>query len=140
MTAVATRAATSRLPLRVLLVEDDPQVRRLFKRVVGRMVDTVEVAADGQEALERLSGSSSAARPDLVLSDLAMPRVNGIELAKRLRQLDASLPVVMVTAYDPPELRQMLEEGVIAGLLPKPTPLDDLREQLERHVPGPNHA
>ncbi|MEX1364837.1 MAG: response regulator [Nannocystaceae bacterium] len=130
-----TKHSAGRLPLRVLVVDDDPMIRRFFRRVVGRLVETVEAAADGQEALDRVIQSPPSERPDLVLSDLAMPRLNGIDLAKRLRALDVPLPVVMVTAYDPPELKLLLQLGVIAGLLPKPTPLEQLREQLEHHVP-----
>lgn len=130
-----TKRSSGRFPLRVLVVDDEPMVRRFFGRVVGRLVETVETFADGQEALERVTGSDPSERPDLVLSDLAMPRLNGIELAKRLRELDESLPVVMVTAYDPPELQGLIDDGVVAGLLPKPTPLEKLRGVLANYVP-----
>ena len=136
MSEASAKAAGGRLPLRVLVVEDDPMVRRMFTRVVGRLVDHVEDAADGQEALERLLQASRAERPDLVLSDLAMPRLNGIELARRLHELDEPLPVVMVTAYDPPQLVELLGQGVVAGLLTKPPSLPSLRALLERHASG----
>ncbi|MEM9460233.1 MAG: response regulator [Myxococcota bacterium] len=128
-------APRHRLRLRVLVVDDEPTVRRYFRRLLARLVESVEEASDGQEALERIKSAHSDERLDLVLSDLSMPHLNGIELARQLYALETKPPIVLVTAYDPPELEPLLTAGLVAGVLPKPTPLAILRAELERHLP-----
>jgi DNA-binding response OmpR family regulator len=80
---------------RVLLVEDEANQRLLFQEALedeGYLVDT---AGDGVEALERFA----EARPDVVVLDLMMPRMDGIELLSTMLAEDSSIPVVIHTAY-----------------------------------------
>jgi CheY-like chemotaxis protein len=105
--------------LRVLLVEDDADhvflVRRALADVPGTEV-TVEVAGDGERALERLARSRFGpdGRPQLVLLDLKMPRLDGLEVLRRIRadEATAPLPVVVLTSSERPEDR---EAAVAAG-------------------------
>jgi two-component system response regulator len=105
--------------LRVLLVEDDPDhvflVRRALADVPGTEV-TVEVAGDGEQAAERLARSRFGPhdRPQLVLLDLRMPRMDGLEVLRRIRadEATATLPVVVLTSSERPEDR---EAAVAAG-------------------------
>jgi len=105
--------------LRVLLVEDDPDhvflVRRALADVPGTEV-TVEVAGDGEQAAERLPRSRFGPhdRPQLVLLDLRMPRMDGLEVLRRIRadEATATLPVVVLTSSERPEDR---EAAVAAG-------------------------
>jgi two-component system response regulator len=105
--------------LRVLLVEDDADhvflVRRALADVPGTEV-TVEVAGDGEQALERLARSRFGrdGRPQLVLLDLKMPRLDGLEVLRRIRadEATAPLPVVVLTSSERPEDR---EAAVAAG-------------------------
>ena len=105
--------------LHVLLVEDDPDhvflVRRALADVGGTEV-TVEVAGDGEQAVERLARSrfGPGGRPQLVLLDLRMPRMDGLEVLRRIRadEATAELPVVVLTSSERPEDR---EAAVAAG-------------------------
>jgi CheY-like chemotaxis protein len=93
-------------PVTVLLVEDNDVdvegIRRAFRR--QRIANPIVVARDGIEALDRLrgtNGSAGIARPYLILLDLAMPRMNGIEFLAALRadpQLDDSIVFVLTTS------------------------------------------
>lgn len=86
---------------RILLVEDDENTRHILRLVLERDMYEVVEAANGQEALEALY----TALPDIVLSDIMMPKINGLELLTRIRQdrrLQA-LPVLMLTANDSEE-------------------------------------
>jgi PAS domain S-box-containing protein len=82
---------------RLLLVEDEPAVRRLVTRMLERNGYEVVVAADGREAL--LRAEQSDARLDLLITDVVMPALGGPELARRLRQRFPRLAVLFVSGY-----------------------------------------
>ena len=97
----------------MLLVEDDPDhvflVRRALADLEGASV-TVEVAGDGEQALQRLAraGSVPGGPPQLVLLDLKMPRMDGLEVLRRIRadEATAGLPVVVLTSSERQEDRE----------------------------------
>jgi two-component system response regulator MprA len=81
---------------RVLVVDDEPAVRRALERALKLESYDVELAADGEEALDVL-----AAHPaDAVILDVLMPRLDGIEVVRRLRQSGDRTPILMLTARD----------------------------------------
>jgi two-component system, response regulator len=90
----------------VLLVEDNPDHETLTLRALQRhaAIRNIVVARDGAEAIERLFGQSSIPRtyPDLILLDLGLPKLDGIEVLKRLRADEATrlIPVVILTSSD----------------------------------------
>ena len=84
----------------VLVVDDEPKIRRLVRLVLEPEGFAVLDAGDGQEAV----GMLQEARPDVVLLDVAMPRLNGMDACRRIRAL-SDVPVVMVTAQG--------EEGMV---------------------------
>jgi two-component system response regulator (stage 0 sporulation protein F) len=79
----------------ILLVDDDPEFRKAMKKMFEKSGYNVTVAADGQEALEALSEESF----DLIISDLRMPNLNGMELMEELKRRRINLPVIFITAY-----------------------------------------
>ena len=79
---------------RVLVVDDDPTVSDVVRRYLERAEYEVTLAADGQGALDAVRAS----RPDLVVLDLMLPGIDGLEVCRRLRRDDPNLPVVMLTA------------------------------------------
>jgi two-component system response regulator ResD len=78
---------------RVLVVDDEPMVREVLSRYLQREGFEVDVAADGEVALARFE----ACRPDLVLLDLMLPRIDGVEVFRRIRS-STQRPVIMLTA------------------------------------------
>jgi DNA-binding response OmpR family regulator len=78
---------------KVLVVDDEPMVREVLTRYLAREGFEVSTAADGEEALDRIPD----VEPDLVLLDLMLPRVDGFEVFRRLRE-DRPTPVIMLTA------------------------------------------
>ena len=80
----------------IMVVEDDIQLQQLFCRVLSRNGYTVLSADDGEQALALLEHE----HVDLIISDIMMPRMNGYELVKSLREADISIPVLMITARD----------------------------------------
>jgi DNA-binding response OmpR family regulator len=79
---------------RVLVVDDDPTVSDVVRRYLERAGLDVALAADGPAALE----SFAAVRPDLVVLDLMLPGIDGLEVCRRMRSADPDVPVVMLTA------------------------------------------
>ncbi|AGL15898.1 response regulator transcription factor [Actinoplanes sp. N902-109] len=94
----------------VLLVEDDPDIRHLVSYKLGKGGLDVIAVADGVAALRE----ARAHPPDLVLLDVRMPRLSGIEVCRELRAgpLTATVPIIMLTARSRP---QDLEQGYAAG-------------------------
>ncbi len=79
----------------ILLVDDDQEFRKAMKKMFEKSGYDVTVAADGQEGLDALSKKTF----DLIISDLRMPNLNGMELMEELRRRKINLPVIFITAY-----------------------------------------
>jgi len=100
---------------RVLLVDDEQVVRRSLRRVLKRARFRVSEAADGVEALEACR--VSATKPDIVVLDLDMPRMDGVKTSRALCALGSRLRIVVVTgAVDAETERELLKRGVSAVL------------------------
>jgi two-component system response regulator MprA len=84
--------------MKVFVVDDDAAVREALGRALRLEGYEVELAADGAEALERLEGDGTAV--DLVVLDVLMPNVDGLEVCRRIRRSGSRLPVLMLTARD----------------------------------------
>ena len=116
----------TRRSVRVLVVEDDPNVRRDVADVLVEEGYEVEQAAHGLEALER----ARASRPDVVLLDLYLPLMDGWTLRTALGALDADHePVIIVMTTDRYAREEAKHLGA-QGCLPKPFDLDDLLRLL----------
>src|SRR5258708_2004552 len=79
---------------RVLVVDDEPAARSGLQKLLSEHF-TVDVAEDGVAAL----AAAAEHAPDVVVTDLKMPNMDGIELTKKLHELDAELPVIVATAF-----------------------------------------
>ena len=84
--------------MRILVVDDDAAVRESLGRALRLEGYEVELASDGAEALERLDANGDD--PDLVVLDVLMPNVDGLEVCRTLRRTGSRLPVLMLTARD----------------------------------------
>jgi len=82
--------------LKILVVEDDKELRRLFSHVLIKNGYTVKEVANGKEALEAIDGEYY----DLIISDIMMPVMDGYELVRSLREAGNNTPVMMITAKD----------------------------------------
>ncbi|MCK5574589.1 MAG: response regulator, partial [Sphingomonadales bacterium] len=82
----------------ILVVDDEATQRRLLETVIKREGYQVLTAVDGDEAIEKLTGPS-AITVDLVILDLSMPRVSGIEVLQKVRPRHPNLPIIVLTAH-----------------------------------------
>jgi two-component system response regulator MprA len=111
---------------RVLVVDDEPAVRRALERALRLDNYEVALAADGEEALDALSREPA----DAVILDVAMPRLDGLEVTRRMRKAGDRTPILMLTARDAIDDRvQGLEVGADDYLV-KPFALRELQARL----------
>ncbi|MEM6328309.1 MAG: response regulator [Bacteroidota bacterium] len=121
------------IPLRALVVDDESDVQFLFRQRFRREIRKGEVelrfATSGDEALDILR-AGAAADVVVVLSDVNMPGMNGIELLGTIKQEFPDLEVYMVTAYDDGELRARALAKGARGYLTKPIDFGTLKEEV----------
>ena len=95
--------------LKILIAEDDRELRQLFSHVLTKNGYTVRGVSDGQEALDAMQGDYF----DLIISDIMMPRVDGYELVRQLRDVGNTTPILMITAKDAfDDMRLGFQSGV----------------------------
>ena len=125
-TAIATPPLKS--PVKVALVEDKPDVRNSWSRLISTLPDFSCICAcsSGEEALRVIP----SARPDVVLMDIFLPRMSGIECTARLKALMPQTQIVILTAMDDDELVFLALEAGADGYLLKRTKPEDLRAAL----------
>jgi DNA-binding NarL/FixJ family response regulator len=120
--------------IRVLAVDDQRVVREGLAMLLGLLpdIEVVGTAADGEEALT-LAGEL---RPDVILMDLRMPRVDGVEATRRLRASHPEIKVVVLTTYaDDRSVIDALRAGAL-GYLTKDAGADEIRQALQRVASG----
>jgi two-component system, OmpR family, response regulator MprA len=121
--------------MRILVVDDDRAVRESLRRSLEFNGYQVDLASDGQQAL----ASVGSARPDAMVLDVMMPRLDGLEVCRRLRGTGDDLPILVLTARD-------LVSDRVAGLdagaddyLPKPFALEELLARLRALLRRSSH-
>ncbi|MFI5608608.1 response regulator transcription factor [Amycolatopsis sp. NPDC051903] len=112
--------------MRILVVDDDRAVRESLRRSLEFNGYTVELASDGAQALE----SIIANRPDAMVLDVMMPRLDGLEVARRLRSTGDDLPILVLTARDTVSDRVSGLDAGADDYLPKPFALEELLARL----------
>ena len=111
----------------ILLVEDDPTVLQVTARMLRQYGYIVLEASDGQDALQ-LATQPPATKPDLLLTDVVMPRLGGEQLAVRLRQQYPALKVIFISGYTQEAKSKEHSLDIGAPLLPKPFSMATLTE------------
>ncbi|HEX2498499.1 MAG: response regulator transcription factor [Actinomycetes bacterium] len=112
--------------MRVLVVDDDQAVRESLRRSLSFNGYDVELATDGLEALDRIAKQ----RPDALVLDLMMPRLDGLETCRRLRSAGEDLPILVLTARDAVADRVAGLDAGADDYLPKPFALEELLARL----------
>ncbi len=119
---------TQRLPITVLYVEDDPAIRLLVKLILDKTVAKVHVAQNGEEGLKLYQ----SLRPDVVISDVSMPIMDGMKMAREIKALNPKAIVIITTAHDRTDfLLDAIEIGIDQYLV-KPVQQVKLFAALER--------
>jgi CheY-like chemotaxis protein len=125
----------------VLVVDDEPDVEALFRQQFRRDLRAerfiMDFASSGPDALARV-GETIEHSLILILSDINMPGMTGLEMLPKVKQIRPEVPVIMITAYgDADTKRKALENGAV-GLLTKPIDFSLLREEIDTRVAAAN--
>jgi DNA-binding response OmpR family regulator len=113
---------------KILVVDDEEGIRLLYQEELDMEGFAVETAKNGEQALEKFK----AAPPDLVILDINMPGMNGIEVLRQMKEQNAALPVILSSAY--PEYKQDLGAWASDEYIVKSANLDELRAAVHRHL------
>jgi DNA-binding NtrC family response regulator len=118
----------------ILVVDDEPDVEDLFRQQFRRDLRvarfTMDFARSAMQALEIVADAEAS----LILSDVNMPGMSGLDLLPKARQLRPDVPVIMITAYgDAETCRKAVERGA-AGLFTKPIDFSNLRVEVDRRI------
>jgi CheY-like chemotaxis protein len=135
------RRAAARQALRILLAEDNPVNQTLAIALLQKQGHAVVLAANGKEALDRLQ---TAAPFDLVLMDLQMPEMDGLEATRRIRQGESStgghIPILAMTAHAMKGDREVCLRAGMDGYVSKPVRPQELQEMIIKVVGGSQAA
>ena len=112
--------------MRILVVDDDRAVRESLRRSLSFNGYTVDLAEDGVEALEAITNE----RPDALVLDVMMPRLDGLEVCRQLRSTGDDLPILVLTARDSVSERVSGLDAGADDYLPKPFALEELLARL----------
>lgn len=120
---------------RILIVEDDPDVREIFSRALR------QAGYEVQEADHALGAVCAMVRAgaDLVVTDLRMPIVDGLDLVNELKAHDDTrrVPIVAITGYDSPESRAAAFDAGCVGYITKPIDTGEFVSQIAEFLPAP---
>jgi CheY-like chemotaxis protein len=117
----------------VLVVDDDSDIRGLVRSILEDNGHTVMEAKDGLEGLETFRRDPY--RFHVVVMDIDMPRMNGIDAFRAMRAIRTDIPVIVASGCSPEEYRDSLPVADLAGVLRKPFELDELLSAVDQCVP-----
>ena len=121
----------------VLIVDDEPDVEALFRQQFRRDLRAqrfvMDFAMSASDALARVA-SNIEQPPILILSDINMPGMTGLEMLPKMKEMRPDVPVIMITAYGDPETKRKAIESGASGLLTKPIDFTLLREEIDTRL------
>jgi CheY-like chemotaxis protein len=121
----------------VMVVDDEPDVEALFRQQFRRDLRSqrfvMEFAISAADALTRIAGPVEQTLI-LILSDINMPGMTGLEMLPKVKKLRPSVPVIMITAYGDLDTKRKAIEGGAEGLLTKPIDFTLLREEIDTRL------
>ncbi len=120
---------------KVMLVDDSPTILMSMESILSKAGYQVAKASDGTEALSKLK---SGEKPDLIITDLNMPQMDGITLIREARKLPGTrfTPILVLTTESQQAKRQEARKAGATGWIVKPVPAQDLLKVIQQVMPG----
>jgi DNA-binding response OmpR family regulator len=115
---------------KILVVDDEENIRELYRDELAEEGYRIELAENGQEALSKLESF----RPDLVTLDVMMPGMDGIEVLRQIREKNPSIPVLLLTAFG--EFRQDFNTWASDAYIVKSADVSELKQTVKKLLGG----
>ena len=112
---------------KILICEDEQDAQASLKNILVKRNYDVMTVNNGQEAIDQ----ARAFRPDLILLDVRMPKIDGLEVASSIRELDENVKIVFVTAFESQEIKKEAVRFDISGYITKPASPDTIVKTIE---------
>ncbi len=121
---------------KILVVEDEPDIMRIITHALTAAGYRVVHAYGGEDAIRKVKSQ----RPDLVLTDLAMPKVSGVEVIQAIKKDPETqhIPILAVTAHVWDGIAQSAGQVGVNGFIPKPFNMKQLLLEVQKYLPSPN--
>ena len=116
--------------VRILIIEDDEEMRSLLEDVLGEEGFMTEAVSNGSDGLRKVTKESF----DLILTDIRMPGLTGLDILPVIRSLRPEAPVIVITAFGNEEIHRRSVEKGAAGYLEKPIHMDKLKTLVHEMV------
>ena len=114
----------------LLYVEDDPEILENVSFLLSRFVKKVYSASNGEEALELYRQH----HPDILVTDISLPKLDGLSMAKKIRENNKNLPIVILTAYNEENLQEKINEINVSSYLQKPFTLQGIKLAMMKAI------
>jgi len=118
--------------MNVLVVDDEVEVVDFFSIFLRRFGLNVEKATCGHDALELFNRY----KPEWVFLDIKMPDINGLDLLKKMREIDTGIKAIMISGKDDSSTENQARELGISDYLIKPIDLEEMHRIIKKHIPG----
>ena len=120
--------------LKILIVEDESKIASLLKEAINEYFYSVVIAKDGEEGLKRFKTN----KPDIVITDIMMPKINGLEMTIKIKELDELVPIIILSAHsDKEKLLKAIDIGINKYFI-KPFDPDEVLEHINKIAPTLN--
>lgn len=113
---------------KILLIDDEESIHLLYREELEEEGYEVHSALSGEEALDKVG----IIKPDLVILDINMPGMNGIDVLRRLKEMNSKMPVILSSAYQ--EFKQDLASWASDDYIVKSSNLQELKDSVKRHL------
>ena len=117
---------------RILIIDDEPEVREVLRLYLETGNYMVIEANDGEEGIKKMKEGANLLQVGLIITDIRMPKVNGVEMIEYLRANAPSKPILVVTGYAEPDLAISLLRKGVKEYLVKPVEMNVLLEKVKK--------
>ena len=112
---------------KILICEDEQDAQTSLKNMLVKRSYDVLAVNNGQDAIDQ----ARAFHPDLILLDIRMPKIDGLDVARSIREFDESVKIIFVTAFDSLEIKKEASRFDISGYITKPASTDSIIQTIE---------
>jgi DNA-binding response OmpR family regulator len=111
----------------ILVAEDDRNIAKLIKEIIERRGNSAVIALDGDEAFKVFNNIKF----DLIITDLKMPKIDGMDLIKMVRERNKEIPIIIITAFGSDRNRALAENFGVTKILSKPCSIVEITQAIE---------